>query len=840
MSWCGLKYGSLYGQLQARSVRLIIILGMTICVCPPIAMAQQKGGGAAGTLAPLPREFGSALANSTLKFYPGEHIIFTVTEQVDANHRYWQERPCDWFGLHCWYEQHNASNYVGPERLPLEMRFVANDKTTPPTPAHNIPVPDPGSGALIAAFQVATRTLDTTIEPDVWSWENARKGYSLLGRLTGRLDHAADATPTYQNTLNRTGCKSPPSEGTCSDGYFRLTVDSIDVSERLDQLAKFLVAAKRDSSTLVSADFMDQSIRVVKPDRAATELWQHVMKRYPTFSDAEKELVLRFALELNESDDTIRNDLTALLINRGDIGQAKEQSEKTLKGAIAKYEAENPHQIETVCTYGFAHTNSAKIWLKDRVGTQPSDIGVAAQMYERAITAYKEVADGDCTDKTFVPAPGQTVPRDTVRTRLLNALVDKARVLGLLRTRQSLLSAAEALEKARDEALKQSGAAGPSNTHGPFEVVSGPAQPPKAAAPDLTAVNIEVPLTFTAIADAAFAQAGDSVSIVGQIAGGATRWTVWGSLGGANGASIEVQSIDPCGVSSVAPRIAVLASGPLAKVAVLLIQTEHSGLYAQIAGSKECSQLSDTSEARFSVSERSDTVVVATPHHPTVFSPGSVERIDLTEYGLDANALKKIRTLELKLPQSMPGVLKTVQVLPGLASAAALFQAGAHSHFLQLTGANNEPQSWLELCDVETTESTAGAGISRDLGTAVWAEARGSIVAIRANSRGKVAQCLEQTVQVSSEGWDAGTVAFAPFGDRGLIAYNPGIGPSAGILKTFDIDFAEMWDSTKTVSRSEFAITPKTLSTTLKPPWRLLGSKTGTVLMLGTANTNLH
>jgi tetratricopeptide (TPR) repeat protein len=837
MSWRGRKSLLLSGQMRVQIAPLILILATAICICPAV-MAQQKGGGAAGTVAPLPREFQSALGNSTLKFYPGEHIIISITEQVDANHRFWQERPCDWFGLHCWYEQHNASNYVGPERLPLEMRFVANDKTTPPAPVHDLPVPDPGSGAPIATFQVAARTLEVTIEPDDWSWENSRKGYALLGRLSGRLDHAADATATFQNALNRTGCKSPPSQGTCSDGYFRLTVDSVDVSERLEKIKQFLKEKKRDSSNLVSADLIDQNIRVVEPAVAAKELADHVERFKPSYSATERELVLRFALELDQSNNDIRNKLTELLINRGDIGQAKEQSEKTLKGAIANYEAEKPHQVATVCTYGFAHTNSAKIWLKDRVGTQPSDIGVAAQMYEKAINAYLELADADCTDPKYTPAPGQTVERDTVRKRILNALVDKARVLGLLRTRQSLLSAAEALEKAHDEALKQAGAAGSTSSQGAFEVVNGPVQLPKAAAPDFTAINIEVPPTFSAISDAAFAVTGDNVGIVGQ-ATAAARWTVWGSSG-PNGTSVEVQSADPCGVSSLAPRIAVLAGGTLQSAAVLLIQTERSGLYAQLAGSKECSQLVDTSEARFAVPERSDTFIVAVPHHGALSFSSSVDRIDLNEYVIDANGIKKKSGLELKLPQSIPGVLKTVQASPGLAAAAVLFQAGAHSHLLQLGGAKGEAQSWIELCDVETTESTGAAAFSRDMGTAAWVEARGMIVAVHAASLGKSPQCVEQTAQITSQGWDASNVVFAPFGERGLIAYNPGIGPSAGLLKTFDIDFETMWDTTKTVSRSEFAITPKTLLTTLKPPWRLLGSKTGSVLMLGTSNAALH
>src|SRR5262245_58981042 len=60
--------------------------------------------------------------------YAWERLKITVTGTVNINREIYEERECNWFGLHCWYEKRVRNNFVRPENVPFLWALRTEEK----------------------------------------------------------------------------------------------------------------------------------------------------------------------------------------------------------------------------------------------------------------------------------------------------------------------------------------------------------------------------------------------------------------------------------------------------------------------------------------------------------------------------------------------------------------------------------------------------------------------------------------------------------------------------------------------------------------------------------------
>lgn len=414
--------------------RLRRIVGAFIALLAP----SFPVGSVTGTLESDASNFG-LLANDTTLYYPGELVTLTIDKNIDANHTYRRYKvKCGFLGLsRCW-QNDSIANWVGPDELPVELRFATVDMLAQ--------VANPGTE--VATIRAPTREAALpVITAANASIEVLMTGYRLIGRVSD--------TFTSGGRLNRQSCKNPPSNGTCSLGGYDVTIADVNVSGRLDLLRRALEKQALPSTRLMSDHFVSSSIRrqrgrdnrikyadgVGPSEQAARLLVQHVDRYKTAFTSIERETILRFIVDnLDDQTPAIRNRLTSLYIENGNIAAAKSAIGKDLDEATTRYDAEKAagsFSAETVCAMGTATENAASLNVKDRVMLSSADLAIAGSFYHKAADLYREHSALSCGE------------HDSVSDRRIRALVNQSRVLALVRTRGQLYSSAAILEEAR-------------------------------------------------------------------------------------------------------------------------------------------------------------------------------------------------------------------------------------------------------------------------------------------------------------------------------------------------------------------------------------------------------
>ncbi len=421
-------------KTENRETRLRGMAAAFIALLAP----SFPAGSVTGTLESDASNFG-LLANDTTLYYPGELVTLTIDKNIDANHTYRRYKvKCGFLGLsRCW-QTDSIANWVGPDELPVELRFATVDTQA------QVANPD----AQIPTIRVTTREAALPVITAVnASMEGLMTGYRLIGRVSDTL--------TSGGRLSRQSCKTLPSSGTCSLGGYDVTIADVDVSARLDLLRRALERQALPSTRLMSEHFVTVSIRrqrgrdnrikfadgVGPSERAARLLVQHVDWHKTAFTSIEREAILRFIVDnLDDQTPAIRNRLTALYIENGNIAAGKSAIGKDLAEATARYEAEKAagsFSPETVCALGTATENAASLNVQDRVMLSSADLSIAGGFYQKAADLYREHSALFCGEN------------DIISDRRIRALVNQARVLALVRTRGQLYSSADILEEAR-------------------------------------------------------------------------------------------------------------------------------------------------------------------------------------------------------------------------------------------------------------------------------------------------------------------------------------------------------------------------------------------------------
>lgn len=345
-------------------------------------------------------------------FQPGHDVSLTIDGRIDVNRIYWSERKCKWFGLKCWYEPRERSNWQGIKERHILARLCS--------------VGEQGSCTKDLPIKAASFT-QLTEEPDLQAREDA--GFSGLTRRF-MLHSVIQGNGVHRNQC--TGAR--PS--TCSMGDYTITAQ-VDVKPRVLMLEKLLDKPQRVDD-LVRTHVVDDFIRRSDAARkvVACLYFGHVQRFFPEIpggANAHRERLLKFIVDL-DPDNKYRVELTSLLITSGAIDEALEGMEEQLAQARERYEHSN-HDDPAAEEYAKALLNSARLWIEDRVATEGADLEVAVGLFSELAEVRKKMLEKK--------------PWDSDRLEgLVRAQIERARLLALIRTGAMLEQAEEGLMEA--------------------------------------------------------------------------------------------------------------------------------------------------------------------------------------------------------------------------------------------------------------------------------------------------------------------------------------------------------------------------------------------------------
>lgn len=362
-----------------------------------------------------------------LKVYPGETIRLTASgsDSVDINHHYWEDRQCNWFGLHCWYEQRDQAKPKGPSELEIELT-LENGKVEPQK--------GNGSGEFVVTYPLSANNANFR-EP---------------ARLSGKLWLPNNAEPS------RTPCSGRPPY--CSAGDLKLTVlpdgmpSLADLKPRLDALKEILLKQKDslatiDPTAVTSRDFIDPLLfdpAVARKEVIGTlsanltaVIGEYRTKLGETPAPAQHRKVIdlaSYALKLTVvtlSDQAkLRVAIMDSYIARGEYAQATEEAPQTLAAAKTAYKSSS--SVDNLLTYAGALRSNAIAWREKQARNSSADIRAAIAMLDEAAFVLWDRSHED----------------NRISAKISAVSVDAARMLNLLRTRAEIAEADERLVRA--------------------------------------------------------------------------------------------------------------------------------------------------------------------------------------------------------------------------------------------------------------------------------------------------------------------------------------------------------------------------------------------------------
>lgn len=381
--------------------------------------------------------FEDAFAASA-RFSPGQRLLIRVDGSIDANHRYWQDRECSWFGLKCNYVNREASNLMGVDRLPLLLVLEPPGKLAAPAHTYQAEwfnIPTAGVSHLLIA---ATGRYDVRI--GAAGADESVEAFSADATLRAMVADKFDASTPVQ----RGQCHNRPP--VCSSGVYKVTVD-VDNTERLALLRK-LLEKPRGASEITNRRVMDplfvQDARVKAG--IADALLTHARKFHAASNEEARRDYLRilsFASALDPSSTPILNEITSTYLALGEFAAAAAGAKTAYETAKATFDKETPpRKASVIADLSRALSNRASIWAQERAGVVGADLMIAVNLYRESA--------GYC----MAEAPKAITPAD--KTRLYacakDRLVDAGRTLAKLRTRENLILAEQLLNEAQNAA----------------------------------------------------------------------------------------------------------------------------------------------------------------------------------------------------------------------------------------------------------------------------------------------------------------------------------------------------------------------------------------------------
>lgn len=412
-------------------MRKLMFVLIALAACQSIDARAQLSG----QVLPDRTSFEDVFA-ATNKFYPGQRVHIVVEGQIDANHRYWQDRECSWFGLSCHYVDRESSNLVGVNRLPLLLSLEPVEAFSAPEQVYqaqwyansgvrHLPV------AADGVYDFVIKVPDAGMSIDAFS-----AAAELRAVVADRYD---GNTP-----IDRGQCHNRPPQ--CSSGSYKVTV-VVNNDQRLRLLTE-LLKKRRSAGEIVSREVMDplfiQDANV--KSGIADVLFEHAKTFYKgETNDVRRDYltIVSFASGLDPSRGDMLNEIAATYIALGEFTTATADVKKALDVSKANFDKEAPpRKPDTVITLAKTLGLKASIWVQERGAMVGTDLMVAVGLYREAA--------GYCNTEA---ATARSV---TDKARLYNCakdhLIDAGRTLAMLRTRENLVLAEQLLTEAQKAA----------------------------------------------------------------------------------------------------------------------------------------------------------------------------------------------------------------------------------------------------------------------------------------------------------------------------------------------------------------------------------------------------
>lgn len=345
--------------------------------------------------------------------YPGESMTIRANGSVNVNHHYWEERECNWFGLHCWYEKRESSNWLSADKVDIRLRLengIAAKKNSATEYAISYPVESEGvftSGSRVQAM------------------------------IAG-------------DNINRSECTGRPTY--CSEGAIDLVIEKIDVSQRLAALEELLnkqTIQSIQTSSVKDPKFIDETLRDARyvgqqnVEKLVTILTKQIVRLRagiagntdPTALALHMKIIelANFSLGLGSKQladiAQLRLALTESYVDRQDFAQALAAGEQTLGAARESYS--NNQNADTALVYGRSLRVNASAWREKQGKNSSTDIRLSIALLEQAIGLLWPFSN-----------------TGSVSVAVSDASVDMARMFNLLRTPSELEAGEKALVQA--------------------------------------------------------------------------------------------------------------------------------------------------------------------------------------------------------------------------------------------------------------------------------------------------------------------------------------------------------------------------------------------------------
>lgn len=409
--------------------------------CAALGFALLSLGAGAQITGQVPAEraaFDDVFASSA-RFYPGQRVNIRVEGAIDANHRYWQERECSWFGLKCKYVNRESSNLLGPDRLPLLLAFHPNGSALEPEHTvqpewFNVPSEDRSHFpiALSGSYDVTVRQPEAGTSVEAFA-----SGVTLKAMVADKYDASAP--------IDRGQCHNRPP--VCSSGVYKVTV-VVDNSERL-MLLRQLLQEPRTPSQLLARRVLDPLFvqdEAAKVDIAEALLAHAKAHHSQATDDARRGFlsILTAAGELHPKRAEIFTLMAATYVSLGEFTAASADIQKGFESAKEAFDKEpSPKRASVVTDLAQALSVRASIWIQERAEVVGTDLIIAVNLH-RESAKY-------CSDAAATAAAAD---KAVLWSCAKDRLVDAGRTLAKLGTRDNLRAAEQMLSQAQDAARK--------------------------------------------------------------------------------------------------------------------------------------------------------------------------------------------------------------------------------------------------------------------------------------------------------------------------------------------------------------------------------------------------
>lgn len=361
----------------------------------------------------------------TTKFYPGQKIRLQVKGQIDVNHRFWEERRCNWFGANCWYEDRDASSWHATNTFPAVFRFQgASDLSLLSSPDQTVTSSLTGGTEKHLGINSSQLQDPQIVEIDIKA-RNSNNDLGAFGYGVTLLGKIVDFS-TSGVGMNRATCAG---RNTCSAGSYRVTLLDVDNSGRFADLRSLLANVKPLPSAILPILDKPFTHDPIVRQRVAQLIFEHAKKRYEKPEDAGSTDLIQFLeyaaqLDVAKGVGEIGNALANAYLKSGNVAQAKATAEAN-NPLLAEQFRINPDDATKRINYLENINLIAATKVRERSGLYTSDLIKATALYVYASKLGEEGGDDQSKPSNV---------RRELYTHAYRSLISAMRTLMMART----------------------------------------------------------------------------------------------------------------------------------------------------------------------------------------------------------------------------------------------------------------------------------------------------------------------------------------------------------------------------------------------------------------------